>query len=115
MSTSTATETQPHIAPDSENVHDAIRDLLADEYPDLATRHGGQVDRELYLQLSTATVIRYFKFIFKTWAGVASSFIRMLSFEISACPPPFLVVTPLVLTLAHVPRPIQLLGALGFF
>jgi len=90
MSTSTA-EPQPHIhenestpiAPGADDVHNAIRNLLADEYPDLATNHGDQVNREPYLELRTKTVVRYFKFMFQTWSGVASSFVRMLSFEIS--------------------------------
>ena len=92
MSTSTAPEPQPNIdnidesarmAPGSEDVHDAIRDLLADEYPDLATNHGGRVQQEPFLEIHARTFITYFKFIFKTWAAVASSFVSMLSFEIS--------------------------------
>ena len=100
-----------HIAPGSDNVHEAIRDILADEYPDLAAQHGDKVGREPFLALGASTVIRYLKFIFKTWAAVASSFVRMLAFEMST--PPFLHAAPLVLTPTHVSRPVQLLGALG--
>jgi len=74
------------IAPGSEDVHDAIRNILADEYPDLAASHGDRVDRKHHLLFP-----RYFKAIFQTLAGVASSFVRMLSFEISAYTPPFCV------------------------
>jgi len=82
----------PHVAPGSEAVHDAIRDLLADEYP--ATQHGGQVHREQYLEINHKTFIRYLKFVYKTWAGVASSFVRLLSFQISRRHL-FLPITPL--------------------
>jgi hypothetical protein len=120
MSTSTSTSTaepQPHIdesahiAPDSEDIHNAIRDLLADEYPDLATQHGGQVHRDLYLEITTKTFIRYFKFIFESWAGVASSFVRLLSFEISmGCLQPVIALT---LIHVHLSRPVPLLGTLA--
>lgn len=85
----TAPEPQPlidesqRVAPGSEAVHDAIRDLLADEYPDLAAQHGSQVHHEQYLEVNHKTFIRYLKFIYKSLAGVASSFVRLLSFQIS--------------------------------
>jgi len=90
MSTSSpALEPQPpidesaRVAPGSQDVHDAIRDLLADEYPALSAYHGGRVDRKSHFEINSLTVNLYFKFISKTWAGIALSFFRMLTCAMS--------------------------------
>ncbi|KAG8804940.1 hypothetical protein FRC18_006954, partial [Serendipita sp. 400] len=63
----------------TERVHFAIRSLVSDEFPDLAQNCGSQGADEgsQYLHLTLNTVKNYSKTTWKTWWGVAFSFVKI--------------------------------------
>jgi hypothetical protein len=65
------------------HVHEAIRNLLADEIPDLAEDKGLLVFNDPYLNITFSSFKSYLHFEFLTWLAVANSFGHLLTGHVS--------------------------------